>query len=152
MLRAYGAERMVWSDGVWGEDITDYHIDSLAQFTGPGRVLINLPEEPDIQDSFHLAALDTQARLIEAELDVEVIPEPVLHGVESIEFVASYANYYACNGSIIAAEFGDPRTDEIAGAVLSRHYQGREIVRLNVDPLGKLGGGIHCATQQMPDG
>ena len=26
----------------------------------------------------------------------------------------------------------------------------REIITLNVDPLGELGGGIHCATQQMP--
>ena len=28
LLKAYGADRMIWSDGVWGEDITDYHIDS----------------------------------------------------------------------------------------------------------------------------
>ena len=35
-------------------------------------------------------------------------------------------------------------------AALARHYPGREIVTLNVDPLGEMGGGIHCATQQMP--
>ena len=34
LLKAYGAERMIWSRGVYGEDITDYHIDSLARFTG----------------------------------------------------------------------------------------------------------------------
>ena len=38
LLAAYGADRMIWSEGVWGEDITDYHIDSLARFTGPGTV------------------------------------------------------------------------------------------------------------------
>ena len=37
-----------------------------------------------------------------------------------------------------------------AVAALRHHYPGREIVVLNVDPLGELGGGIHCATQQMP--
>ncbi len=151
LLRTYGAERIVWSDGVRGEDITDYHIDSLARFTGPRRVLINLPEGPDMQDPFHLAALDTHARLIEAGLEVDVIPEPVERRVESTEFVASYANYYACNGAIMAAEFGDPRTDEMAKDALSRHYPDREIVTLDVDPLGELGGGIHCATQQMPE-
>lgn len=150
LLNAYGAEEIIWSDGVLGEDITDYHIDSLARFTGPGRVLINLPEEPDMRDPFHLAALDTYARLIDGGLEVEVIPEPVAHRVKSADFVASYANYYACNGAVIAAEFGDPRTDELAVATLSDHYPGREIVTLNVDPLGELGGGIHCATQQMP--
>ena len=83
-------------------------------------------------------------------LDVEVIPEPEKRRVKSFDFVASYANYYACNGAIVAAEFGDPEADEIARNALSRHYPGREIVTLNVDPLGELGGGIHCATQQMP--
>ncbi|MEM6385216.1 MAG: agmatine deiminase family protein [Pseudomonadota bacterium] len=150
LLTAYGATRMIWSDGVWDEDITDYHIDSLARFTGPGRVLINLPDEPDLTDPFHKAALETHDKLIEEGMDVEVIPEPNTRRVKSIDFVASYANFYACNGAIIAAEFGDRETDQFAKDALSRHYPGREIVMLNVDPLGELGGGIHCATQQMP--
>lgn len=150
LLAAYGAERMIWSDGVWGEDITDYHIDSLARFTGPGRVLINLPDDPDMGDPFHLAALDTYDRLQAEGLAVEVIPEPHRRRIKSLDFVASYANYYVCNGAVIAAEFGDREADEIARAALARHYPGREIVTLNVDPLGEMGGGIHCATQQMP--
>lgn len=151
LKHAYGAEQIIWGEGVWGEDITDYHIDSLARFTGAGRVLINLPEDPDPYDPFHTAALETRDRLVAAGLDVEVIPEPFKRRVKDINFVASYANYYACNGAIIAAEFGDPRTDEIARNALNRHYPGREIVTLNVDPLGELGGGVHCATQQMPE-
>ncbi|MEM9581671.1 MAG: agmatine deiminase family protein [Pseudomonadota bacterium] len=150
LLQAYGADQMIWSDGVWGEDITDYHIDSLARFTGSGRVLINLPDDPDLDDPFHLAALDTHDRLIAEGLTVDVIPEPHQRRVSSIDFVASYANYYVCNGAVIAAEFGDQETDQIAQEALARHYPGREIVALNVDPLGEMGGGIHCATQQMP--
>ena len=64
--------------------------------------------------------------------------------------MASYANFYVCNGAVIGAQFGDRYTDEIAHDALRRHFPGREIVMLNVDPLGELGGGIHCATQQMP--
>lgn len=150
LLRAYGAERMIWAPGVWGEDITDYHIDSLARFTGPGRVLINLPDVPDMEDPFHAAALDTHDRLVAAGLSIEVIPEPTHRRVNSIDFVASYANYYVCNGAVIAAMFGDTDTDQHAEHILKRHYPGREIITLNVDPLGELGGGIHCATQQMP--
>lgn len=150
LLAAYGADRMIWSPGVWDEDITDYHIDSLARFTGPGRVLINLPDDPDLDDPFHAAALETHDTLVANGLDLEVIPEPVIRRVNSIDFVASYANYYVCNGAVIAAEFGDRETDEIARDALARHYPGREIVTLNVDPLGEMGGGIHCATQQMP--
>ena len=150
LLTAYGADRMIWSDGLWGEDITDYHIDSLARFTGSGRVLINLPDEPDMNDPFHVAALATHNRLVAGGMTIDVIPEPEHPRVKSPDFVASYANYYACNGAVIAAEFGDRETDQIAKDALSRHYPGREVVTLNVDPLGELGGGIHCATQQMP--
>lgn len=150
LLQAYGADRMIWSAGVWGEDITDYHIDSLARFTGSGRVLINLPDEPDMTDPFHVAALDTLDRLEVAGLEIDVIPEPYHRRVRSLDFVASYANYYVCNGAVIAAQFGDTETDQIAKDALKRHYPGREVVMLNVDPLGELGGGIHCATQQMP--
>lgn len=150
LLAAYGADKMIWSPGVWGEDITDYHIDSLARFTGAGRVLINLPDEPDEDDPFHMAALETYEALVEAKLDVEVIPEPENRRVDSIDFVASYANYYACNGAVIAAQFGDKETDEIATEALGRHYPNRQIIMLNVDALGEVGGGIHCATQQMP--
>ena len=150
LLAAYGAERMIWSEGVRGMDITDYHIDSLARFTGPGRVLINLPDDPDPQDPFHHAALDTHDTLVAAGLEIDVIPEPEERRVDDVDFVASYANYYACNGGIIAAEFGDDEADSLAVDALSRHYPDREIVTLNVDPLGEMGGGIHCATQQMP--
>ncbi|AGI69380.1 porphyromonas-type peptidyl-arginine deiminase family protein [Octadecabacter antarcticus 307] len=150
LLRAYGADRLIWSDGVWGEDITDYHIDSLARFTGPGRILINLPDDPDMRDPFHVAALDTHDALDAAGLEIEVIPEPTLRRVNDIDFVASYANYYVCNGAVIAAQFGDPQKDAIAKDALRRHFPGRDIITLNVDPLGEMGGGIHCATQQMP--
>ncbi len=151
LLRAYGAERMIWSPGVWDEDITDYHIDSLARFTGPGRVLINLPDRPDHSDPFHAAGFETHDLLVAAGLDVEVIPEPNFRRVKSFDFVASYVNYYVCNGAVIAAQFGDEETDAAATGALGRHYPGREIVTLNVDALGEVGGGIHCATQQMPE-
>lgn len=150
LLSAYGADKMYWAPGVWDEDITDYHIDSLARFTGPGKVLINLPDEPYADDPFHQAALETYDILKDAGLEIEVIPEPNKRRVKAIDFVASYANYYACNDAIIAAEFGDRKTDKIAVDALKRHYPSREIVTLNVDVLGEIGGGIHCATQQMP--
>ena len=150
LLAAYGAEEMIWAPGVLGEDITDYHIDSLARFTSPGRALINLPDKPDMDDPFHVAALETYEQLETVGVDVDVIPEPNQRRISDIEFVASYANFYVCNSGVIAARFGDPDTDAIAEAALREHFPNREIVTLNVDALGEVGGGIHCATQQMP--
>lgn len=150
LLAAFGAERIVWSPGLAGQDITDYHIDSLARLTGPGRVLIQLPDRPDPADPFHQAALRTYDDLQAAGLSVDVIPDPVDLRVDSYDFVAAYANYYVCNGAVIAAQFGDKAADQEATRALKRHYPGREIVTLNADALGEVGGGIHCATQQMP--
>ncbi len=150
LLRAYGARRIIWADGLKGQDITDYHIDSLARFTGPNRVLVNLPDRPDLSDPFHQTALATHDVLRAAGLQIEVIPEPIKRRVNSRDFVASYVNYYVCNEAVIAAQFGDKRTDDIAVDALRRHYPGREIVTLNADALGELGGGIHCATHEMP--
>lgn len=150
LLAAYGADKMIWSRGVYDEDITDYHIDSLARFTGPGRVLVNMPSEIDPEDPFHLAAQDTLDAIAAAGLSVDVISEPDQRRINSLDFVASYANYYVCNGAVIMAQFGDHAADKAAQQALSRHYPGREIIGLNVDALGEIGGGLHCATQQMP--
>ena len=53
-------------------------------------------------------------------------------------------------GAVMMAAFGDQNSDAAAVEALQSFYPGREIVALNVDLLGELGGGIHCATQQLP--
>jgi agmatine deiminase len=150
LMDAYCTDRLIWAPGLRDEDITDYHIDSLARLTGPGRVLVNLPKDPDPEDPFHRAALETTDILRAAGLEVDIIPEPVRRRVKAEDFVASYANFYLCNGAVIAAEFGDRETDAKAATALQRHFPGREVVTLNVDALGEIGGGIHCATHELP--
>ena len=156
MMDALGAEKVIWAPGVAGEDITDYHIDSLARFVAPGKVLIQLPEAEDSNDLWTGAALETYDILQNAvdaqgrRLDIDVIEEPLEPRVEAPDFVASYVNYYVCNGGVIAAEFGDRDRDRMAQSLLADLYPDREVVMLNVDPIGEFGGGIHCATQQQP--
>jgi agmatine deiminase len=97
-----------------------------------------------------MAALDTHDILRAAGVQLDVIPEPHTRRVNSYDFLASYANFYVCNGAVITAQYGDPDTDALAQQTLARHYFDREVIMLNVDTLSELGGGIHCATQQMP--
>lgn len=156
MMRALGAEKVIWAPGIAGKDITDYHIDALARFVIPGRVLIQLPDKPRTSDPWSVAAYQTYDILKNArdangrKLELVVVPEPVDIRSGNAEFVASYVNYYVCNGAVIAAEFGDDAADQRARKTLAQLYPGREIVMLNVDPIGEAGGGIHCATQQQP--
>jgi agmatine deiminase len=152
LCAAYGAERIVWAPGLYGEDITDYHIDSLARFIAPGRILIQVPRGPARADPFARAALKTRQTLSDAGLALTEIADPDPRRIRSRapDFVASYANFYVCNGAVLTAQFGDRAADAAASAALAEAFPGREVIALDIDPLGEAGGGIHCATQQIP--
>ena len=153
---ALGGEKIIWVPGLKGKDITDYHIDALARFVNPGKILIQLPARIDPADPFSRAAFeayDILKRQTDAQgrkFEIITIPEPVNIRSRKADFLASYVNYYVCNRAVIAPEFGDDRIDQKAQDTLKRLYPQREIVMLNIDPLGEAGGGIHCATQQQP--
>lgn len=150
ILQTIGADQMIWAPGLAGLDITDYHIDALARFVEPGHVLIQLPPEVSADDPFTAAAIQTRDILADAGLRLTEIEDAWDTRITSDDFVASYVNYYVCNGAIIAAQFGDRRTDRAARRAIEAIYPDREVIMLNVDPVGEVGGGIHCATQQMP--
>lgn len=151
MARVLGAKQVIWAPGVAGADITDYHIDSLARFTDRRTVVIQLPPDIRPDDPWSASAFETYD-ILDAVPGLELVelPEPQTTRVQSANFVASYVNYYVCNGAIISAQFGDSRADREAAETLAALYPGREIIALNVDPVGEVGGGIHCATQQQP--
>ncbi len=153
---ALGGAKMIWAPGIKGKDITDYHIDALARFVAPGKIVIQLGGSVDPDDPWSVSGHET-LRILEQEtaasgrkLDVVRLPDPVNIRNRSADFVASYVNYYVCNGAVIAAQFGDNRADSLAKDMLASFYPGRQIEMLDIDPIGEAGGGIHCATQQQP--
>ena len=156
LLAALGAKKMIWAPGLKGADITDYHIDALARFVKPGVVAIQMPGQLDYNDPWSVAAFETFNVLGSAKdaqgrsLELVTLPEPYNVRVASADFLASYVNYYVCNGGVVAAQFGDRNTDAQVKSTLAKLYPGRDVVQLNVDPIGEVGGGIHCATQQQP--
>lgn len=156
LMNAIGAQKVIWAPGVSGKDITDFHIDSLARFVEPGIVYIQVPDQMDQYDPWSRAAFETLEILKEAVdtdntiLEIVDVPEPITLRSERNDFVASYSNYYVCNGALICAQYGDVETDAIAMNTLKELYPERAIIQLNVDALGEIGGGIHCATQQQP--
>jgi agmatine deiminase len=156
LLDTMGAKKMIWAPGIKGADITDYHIDALARFVKPGQVLIQMGEDVDPADPWSVSAFETHDILANAtdadgrNLDLVILPEPYDTRVDSPDFVASYVNYYVCNGAVIASEFGDKTADAEAAEILAGLYPGRQIVMLNTDAVGEVGGGIHCATHEQP--
>ena len=156
LLSALGGRKMIWAPGIKGQDITDYHIDALARFVGPGKVLIQLGKEIDPDDPWSVSGHETLRILEQAtdargkKLEIVRLPDPVNIRSRKADFVSSYVNYYVCNDAVIAAQFGDTRVDAQARELLQSLYPDREIEMLNIDPIGESGGGIHCATQQQP--
>jgi agmatine deiminase len=156
LLSALGGTKMIWAPGVKGKDITDYHIDALARFVSPGKVLIQLGKYIDRDDPWSISGHQT-LRILEGatdaqerKLEIVRLDEPVDIRSNQPDFVPSYVNYYVCNGAVIVSNFGDKAADGKARELLQSLYPGRVIEMLNTDPIGESGGGIHCATQQMP--
>ena len=156
LLKALGGSKMIWAPGIKGQDITDYHIDALARFVGPGKVLIQLGETVDRNDPWSVGGHETLRILRNATdakgrpLQIVRLDDPRDIRVEAPDFVASYVNYYVANGAVIAAQFGDRQADGRAREMLEDIYPGRRIEMIEIDAIGESGGGIHCATQQQP--
>ncbi|WP_329276417.1 agmatine deiminase family protein [Streptomyces sp. NBC_00691] len=157
MCTAYGASKVIWFDGVRGQDITDDHVDATSRFLAPGEALVQMPLASDndayardARQQFSILSASTTSSGV--PMDTMRLQGPDYYKIRSgnPEFLASYANFYLCNGAVISAHFGDTRADQAAKATLQNLYPDRVIEQLNIDRLGTGGGGIHCVTQQQP--
>ncbi|MFF3026587.1 agmatine deiminase family protein [Microbacterium sp. NPDC057944] len=153
-----GMRTVVWFDGVYGEDITDAHVDSLVRFTAPGVVLLDVPGPGAPDDVWSRST--AQARSVLAEqtdadgrrFDVVELPQPDFAEIRGggDDFLASYVNFLIGNGAVYVPEFGDRRADDRAQGILREQFPGREVVPVAIDTVASGGGGIHCATHDLP--
>ncbi len=156
LVALLGAERILWVDGVAGQDITDGHIDTLARFTNPSTILNEVPSYVEPGETWYDVAVDTAAaldgfRTLDGDpYDIVTLRQPENIRGTGDDFLASYVNYYVCNDAVLVPEFGDPAADGLAAEQIGAQYPGREVVTLDIDPVAAGGGGIHCATQQQP--
>ncbi|GAA2829818.1 agmatine deiminase family protein [Kitasatospora sp. CM 4170] len=159
MTAAYGASKVIWFTGVAGQDITGDHVDATSRFLAPGRGLVQQPnatDDPsdvwtkDELNQYSVLSAATDARGVRIQATKLGGPDYYVIRQSDPYFVGSYANYYVCNGAVIASQFGDSRADAAAKAKLQSLFPGRVVEQLNVDYIGLGGGGIHCVTQQQP--
>ena len=143
-----GVKRVVWlGKGIAGDD-THGHVDDLARFVAPGRVL--LCDEKDPKDENHRILRENRERLRAARMEVIPLPMPAPIVFDETRLPASYANFYIANGVVIVPTFNDP-ADRRALGLIADCFPGREVVGIHcVDFVWGLGT-LHCATQQEPD-
>ena len=150
---ALGGTQVVWVPGDEEDTETDGHIDGIACFIEPGKVLVEICPDPGIPRYDILQAnleairnaVDTSGR----HFEIETIEEALEAERPTDIFAMSYINYYVANDAIIMPSFGIDRDAE-ARSTLASLYPEREIVQIGISDIAIGGGGIHCITQQQP--
>jgi len=147
------ADRVIWVGGELAGDDTDGHIDQIARFVAPGRVVA--ARQPDRLDPNQASLAENLAQL-ESAVDargrrLEVIPIdiPSRFSFEGTQLPASHLNFYVANGAVMVPVFGGS-TDEAAIHTLAACFPGRRMVPIDCQELVRGRGALHCITRDQP--
>lgn len=151
-----GVSKIIWLGEGLEDDETDGHVDNIACFAGPGRVMVYAPRSNG--DTNDRVMRDNLARLKAARdakgraLEIIEVPEPARrarHDGRRLDM--SYINFYYTNYGVVMPSFDDPADSE-ALQVMKKAFPDRRIVQVPCLDIVQGGGGIHCITQQQPAG
>lgn len=154
LLREFvGATKLIWLNKGLVNDHTDGHIDEVARFVGPSKILCAY--EDDSRDE-NFERLSENFKVLEEATDqagkkFEVIklPMPHMNYEDGTKAPVSYANFYIGNNTVLASIFSD-ENDEKALSVLQSCFPNKRVVGIDCRDLIYGGGALHCITQQEP--
>ncbi|ODA39070.1 agmatine deiminase family protein [Desulfosporosinus sp. BG] len=150
--------KVVWLKNGLDGDETDGHVDNIACFAAPGKILIQVCDDPE---DANYAITQENLRILGSETDAlgrkfEIIPiqQPPKLFYNNTRLTLSYLNFYFVNGGIILPIFGGKakETDQLTAQVLGELFPERRIRTVNGMAIIREGGNVHCTTQQMPTG
>lgn len=151
-------DRIIWLKRGLAGDETDGHVDNVACFAEPGKVLMQVCEDPS--DENYAITQENLSILSQAKdakgRPIQVIPvqQPPMTSHKDSRLTLSYLNFYFVNGGIILPIFGGAaqETDRLAIQVLQETFPDRRIRSVNGMAVIREGGNVHCTTQQVPAG
>ncbi|CAN7171858.1 agmatine deiminase family protein [Mycolicibacterium frederiksbergense] len=150
LARTIGAAEVVWLPRGLTRDSERFgtrgHVDIVAAFTAPGRLLLHTQTAGAHPDTAVCRELREQ---LADRFEVIEMPAPDTLTDDEGYVDYSYINHLVVNGGVIACSFGDPR-DADAASILAEQYPGRRVVSVDARPLFARGGGVHCITQHQP--
>jgi len=148
-----GAKRVLWlGDGIVGDD-TDGHVDDIARFVGPERI-VTVCESDTASPNFaplqeNVERLRAARTLAGKPFEIVSLPMPPPVTFQGAVCPASYANFYIANGAVLVPIFG-VASDAEALAILDECIPEREIIGIPARYLVVGLGAVHCLTQQLP--
>lgn len=154
LMQTLGAKKILWlGDGLLN-DHTDGHVDNIARFVGPGRVMCMAPFGPNDpnQERLEEIAFDL-GKMTDGEgraLQVIRIPSPgLILDAEGEAIPASHMNFIIGNASVVVPHYGAASTDEALRAI-SLAFPDHRVVGIKSSAILTGGGSFHCITQQEP--
>ena len=145
--RMLGYDRVLWLGDGLINDHTDGHVDNLARFVAPNRLVV--PEATGADDPNAAIYEDAKRRAEAFGVDIATIPSPGLIVRDGTFEPASYVNFAITTNLVVVPTFGSPH-DEAGVAAIAELFPDRATIGLPGDAVLAGGGGFHCASQQMP--
>ncbi|WP_435419010.1 agmatine deiminase family protein [Parerythrobacter aurantius] len=145
--RDLGFDRVLWLGEGLVNDHTDGHVDNLARFIAPNRLVV--PRATGTDDPNAAIYADAKNRAEAFGVKVEAIPSPGRIERGGRVEPASYVNFAITTHLVVVPTFGSPH-DEEGVAAIAALFPDRDTIGLPGDAVLAGGGGFHCASQQMP--
>ncbi|MCA3691842.1 agmatine deiminase family protein [Aquidulcibacter sp.] len=151
---ALGAKKVLWLGDGLANDHTDGHVDNIARFVGPGRVMCMSPfgdDDPNREVLNQIAAdLRSMKDAAGRSLEVIQIPSPGLVTDDEREAIpASHMNFIIGNASVVMPHYGTPSADAALRG-LAAAFPHHRVVGIQSTAILTGGGSFHCITQQEP--
>ncbi|MFA5880429.1 MAG: agmatine deiminase family protein [Candidatus Margulisiibacteriota bacterium] len=153
LKKLLGVKKIVWLPLGLLNDHTDGHIDEVARFVGPSKILCAY-EDDEKNKNYEILKNSTD----QDGNKFEIIKLPMPHMIydkSSKEFngkqaPVSYANFYIGNKTVLVSIFND-QNDEKAISIIQSCFPDRKVIGIDCRDLIYGGGTIHCITQQEPE-
>jgi len=131
-----GSHTVIWIDSIWSgttAEKADNHTDGYVKFYDKGKVCVR-------ESEMNGPGKEVTTKLEQAGWDVYRLPSG---------FRWTFVNCLIFNRKVIAGYVGTSMTT-MEKETMEKLYPSKTIIAVEIGPMVKAGGGVHCVTQQQP--